>query len=82
MDNSKSYWFPAKRYGWGWGMPTVWQGKLALGLFFVLVGIGAITLLPIHGPAAFVIYCAVLCLVLMLVCWVKGEPPKWRWDKE
>lgn len=31
------YWFPAKTYGWGWGMPITWQGWLvflaALGLF-------------------------------------------------
>ena len=20
------YWFPAKRYGWGWGPPSTWQG--------------------------------------------------------
>jgi hypothetical protein len=26
VPNDKTYWFPAKRYGWGWGLPTVWQG--------------------------------------------------------
>ena len=24
------YWFPAKRYGWGWGLPAVWQGWVVL----------------------------------------------------
>lgn len=25
-----SYWFPAKRYGWGWGLPSSWQGWVVL----------------------------------------------------
>jgi hypothetical protein len=24
------YWFPAKRYGWGWGSPATWQGWVVL----------------------------------------------------
>jgi hypothetical protein len=28
---SKSkYWLPAKRYGWGWGVPCAWQGWCVL----------------------------------------------------
>jgi hypothetical protein len=23
-------WFPAKRYGWGWGLPVAWQGWVVL----------------------------------------------------
>ncbi len=30
MSVEKKYWFPAKRYGWGWGIPNVWQGWLVL----------------------------------------------------
>jgi hypothetical protein len=30
------YWFPAKRYGWGWGFPVTWQGWLALAVFLGL----------------------------------------------
>jgi hypothetical protein len=22
----RKIWFPAKRYGWGWGLPCCWQG--------------------------------------------------------
>ena len=74
-----SYWFPAKRYGWGWGLPNVWQGWVVLVIFAVLVGIGAVLLLPSHGPDAFVAYAALLCALLVAVCWAKGEPPGWRW---
>jgi hypothetical protein len=26
MPQDPEYWFPAKRYGWGWGIPVTWQG--------------------------------------------------------
>jgi hypothetical protein len=77
-ENSR-YWFPAKRYGWGWGLPRVWQGWVVMAVFAVLVLIGAVILLPKYGPSTFVPYAAFLCLVLVGVCWIKGEPATWRW---
>ena len=79
MKDIKSYWFPAKRYGWGWGLPSVWQGWLVLVVFGLLLLAGAMVLLPGHGPGAFVAYSALLSAALVLVCWVKGEPPGWHW---
>lgn len=76
------HWFRAKRYGWGWGLPTAWQGRLVLALFFVLLAAGALWLLPSRGRAAFLLYTALLCVALVSVCWLKGEPPRWRWGKE
>ncbi|WP_269146578.1 hypothetical protein [Xanthomonas oryzae] len=38
MADKKDYWFPAKTYGWGWGLPTVWQGWLVYGIAAVLLG--------------------------------------------
>jgi hypothetical protein len=29
-DHMSRYWFPAKRYGWGWGLPVTWQGWAVL----------------------------------------------------
>jgi hypothetical protein len=77
--NARSYWFPAKHYGWGWGLPNVWQGWVVLVIFALLVGIGAAFLLPTHGPGAFVAYAVLLCALLVAVCWATGEPPGWRW---
>lgn len=27
---NRKYWFPAKRFGWGWGLPSAWQGWVVL----------------------------------------------------
>jgi hypothetical protein len=75
MTDESRYWFPAKRRGWGWGPPSVWQGWAVIAIFAVLVLAGAIVLLPRYGSLAFVAYAALLCLALVAVCWIKGEPP-------
>jgi hypothetical protein len=81
-NEPKHFWFPAKSYGWGWGVPTAWQGWGVLGAFAALLVVGAVALLPSQRHAAFIAYCALLSLLLVAVCWVKGEPPKWRWGKK
>jgi lipoprotein signal peptidase len=78
MTGHRTYWFPAKRYGWGWGLPSAWQGWLVMAIFAILVIGGAFMLLPTHGSLVFVAYTACLCLGLVAVCWVKGQPPAWR----
>lgn len=79
MPSHPPYWFPAKRYGWGWGLPVAWQGWVVLAVFAVLVAAGALWLLPQYPQWVFVAYAIVLCLLLVAVCWLKGEPPRWRW---
>ena len=79
MSDKQSYWFPAKRFGWGWGLPTAWQGWVVMLVFCALVLVGAVALLPSHGTGAFVAYTALLCVGLVAVCWATGEPPTWRW---
>jgi hypothetical protein len=82
MVNQSPYWFPAKRYGWGWGLPRVWQGWVVLAAFAMLVVVGAVMLLPTYGSIVFVAYAACLCVALVAVCWVKGEPPSSRWGRK
>jgi hypothetical protein len=36
MPTNGKYWFPAKRYGYGWSVPTTWQGWLVLAVYVVL----------------------------------------------
>jgi len=79
MPENNAYWFPAKRYGWGWGFPIVWQGWVVMAIFCLLLLAGAVFLLPSRGQVAFAIYSALLCVLLVAVCWAKGEPPAWRW---
>jgi len=82
VSNDKTYWFPAKRYGWGWSLPTVWQGWVVMAIFALLLLAGAVFLLPTQGQFAFVAYSALLCVGLVAVCWLTGEPPSWRWGRK
>lgn len=79
MSPDQDYWFPAKRYGWGWGLPTAWQGWAALAAFVVLVAAGAWLFPPRSAYVAYFAYVVVLGLLFTGVCWLKGEPPRWRW---
>ena len=38
--NPHNYWFPARRYGWGWGLPATWQGWLVLAGYVLLALVG------------------------------------------
>ena len=76
-------WFPAKRYGLGWGFPSCWQGWLVLGIYIALLTSGSRLLLGRHvHPAYFMAFVAGLTLVLILVVWAKGAPLRWRWGKD
>ena len=73
-------WFPAKRYGWGWGVPRRWQGWVVVAAF-VASQVGAAALLPRH-PGWFVAAVVVNGAGLIAVCWWKGERPRWRWGQD
>jgi len=79
MGEHKQFWFPAKRYGWGWGLPIAWQGWAVLMALFVLVIIGALVFLPDHATLSFVGYTLGLTAIFCAICYIKGEPPRWRW---
>jgi hypothetical protein len=78
MQQTTQYWFPAKHYGWGWGLPLTWQGWLTLAIFVGLVWVGVLIFPPRRALASYVLYLAVLSVLLVAVCWLKGEPPRWR----
>jgi len=79
MAKQQEYWFPAKRYGWGWGLPSTWQGWVVLAAFAALVGVGIFFFSPHERSLGFFIYIAVLVALLVAVCYRTGEPPGWRW---
>ena len=71
-------WFPMKTFGWGWGWPCRWQGWVA---FIATVGLmaGAAYLFALgHRTEAFIASVAITT-ALIVICWVKGERPRWRW---
>ena len=78
-DGDPKYWFPAKRYGRGWGLPSAWQGWVVL-LVYVALVLGGIPLLQVSkGNLVYIAYVSGFTVVLVAVCWLKGEPPRWRW---
>lgn len=79
MENAKKYWFPAKRYGWGWDIPTSWQGWVTLFVYAACMAFVAHAVSPAAHSIGFVVIAAILTAALVAVCWIKGEPPRWRW---
>lgn len=79
LDPHKSYWFPAKRYGYGWGPPSAWQGWGALLLWSAAVGV--LTYLSVYPTPRWGLFslCVVgMASILVLICWWKGEPLRRR----
>lgn len=81
-SSEKQYWFPAKRYGWGWGLPITWQGWVVFVGYIGALLAGACFVLPTCGVPMFATCAAVLTSVLIAICWVKGERPCWQWGNE
>lgn len=73
-------WFPAKTYGWGWGLPARWQGWVVMGGFFVALAAGSP--LVAKSPLLYVGYSLALGVVLIGICYAKGEKPGWRWGDD
>jgi hypothetical protein len=76
-EPDRRYWFPAKRFGWGWGPPRTWEGWLFVVVWFAVLLAGT-ALRPGH-PGRYVLFVVGMLAVMLAVCWAKGEPPKWRW---
>jgi len=72
------YWFPAKRYGWGWGPPQTWQGWVVLVVWLAAIAVATLLLMPRH-LAAFLSFNLIMVVLLLVICHAKGEPPAWRW---
>ena len=75
MDTPKRYWFPAKQFGWGWGLPTCWQGWAVFAAYLVVVALVIRCVPPATDHVRFVAGIAVSTAILLAVCWLKGEPP-------
>jgi hypothetical protein len=74
-DESK-FWFPAKKYGWGWGLPNCWQGWMMLIAYVLLVAAG-FPLMPANA-GLYIARVRVLSIILTAVCRLEGEKPGWR----
>jgi hypothetical protein len=50
------------------------------GLYFVLLGVGALRIAS--DPVVFATFAVMLSILLIAICWLKGEPSRWRWGKD
>ncbi len=83
-DNPHNYWFKAKLYGYGW-TPVKWRGWLVLSIFLLFILWNASTL-PISESVNedavlvwFLVKTFSAVLILVWICYLKGEKPRWRW---
>jgi hypothetical protein len=82
-DDAPRYWFPAKRFGWGWGFPCVWQGWVVMHCYLLLLILpGAWIDEDGSGVPAYVAWAFVITALLIWICWRKGEPTRWRWGDD
>lgn len=82
-NNPQQYWFKAKLYGWGW-TPATWQGWLVMLVFIALIMLNAFRL-DLYTQSEsdtifnFIPQTFILVIVLLIICWIKGEKPRWQW---
>ena len=82
-QNKPQFWFPVKRFGWGWELPVKWQGWLVLLLYFALIYVCIKYFRPRGNVAGFLASLAFASIMLIAVIAWKGEKPlAWRWGKK
>jgi hypothetical protein len=76
-------WFKAKRYGWGW-YPCTWQGWAVL--FLAMSGIASVAMnadATSHSASDTLIGSCIPTVamvgLLLIICALTGEKPRWRW---
>lgn len=84
-DNPKGYWFKRKLYGWGW-TPAKPAGWAVIGLYLFSI-LGLVVYAEKTGcveeePFRFVALVVVATILLIVIAWRTGEPPKWQWGKQ
>jgi hypothetical protein len=76
-SKQQNYWFRAKGYGWGWGLPGTWQGRGVLILWLTSFILGGRYLVP-RNLYAHLAFSVAMVGLLLSICYKKGEPPRWR----
>jgi drug/metabolite transporter (DMT)-like permease len=80
MNDRPDFWFPAKRYGWGWGLPVRWQGWLVFAVYAALLYGGIYYFKGQRNVAGLMLFVLALTAALVVIMVIKGERPlRWRW---
>jgi len=75
-----SFWFYAKSFGWGWGLPATWQGWLVLATYILSI---IATQMLVSTPKYRLAVTIGLTLALIIIVSIKGERPlRWRWGDD
>ena len=82
----KKPWFPAKKYGWGWGLPLTWQGWVVLALYTIFVVWNFVRIDSQSNSVSDTLINVLpeaigATVVLIIICYLTGEKPRWRWGK-
>jgi len=72
-EQSPSFWFPTKTYGWGWGLPVRWQGWLVLAGYFALQYLGIRHFRAERNIRGLFIFLFAVTAILIAVVVLKGE---------
>ncbi len=78
MAHDPHYWFPVRRFGWGWGFPSTWQGWVVFVSWLIVEG-AAVLAFGAERPVAFGFCTLAATVVFVAICLQKGAPPSWRW---
>ena len=79
-EADKDIWFPAKKYGYGWGLPVTWQGWFVFLSYLLIVVVASFTLTDTPQEVALLItYIFILTAIFIFICIKKGEKAAWRW---
>ncbi|MGY3265561.1 hypothetical protein [Lysobacter sp. HA35] len=73
MNEQPRYWFPAKKFGVGFGLPVAWQGWVVIGLYVAALAMVYVRFPPDTDAVPF--YAGVLAATsaLVLIVWFKGD---------
>ncbi len=77
-DNPNNYWFKRKLYGWGW-VPAKWQGWVVI-LLWVVFFVFSVEMTD-HEWLKNLIVIFLSLILLLYICYKKGEKPVWQWGK-
>ena len=84
LDNdtdTKNYWFRAQSYGWGWGFPLTWHGWIIVIAYAAMIIVGFFIFPFKEKKDLFICWLVGFTIMLLVICWIKGEPLHWRWGK-
>lgn len=87
-DNPRGFWFKRKFYGWGW-VPVKKEGWIAVLTFVAILLINGLYLSykasnnspDILDLTIFLTIMIISIIILITICYKKGEKPKWSWGK-